>query len=181
MSCTEEHEQIQTKLDGIIADLEYHIADAHSKLLPKEEILTKEEALAADNHLQQTLDTLATESATDRAEIHRQLDEMGEVVLGEKHLDFDGNTVRSGGMKAMVDLEPGMAAMVAQNENGGLRFKYANLIIGALVIVISGLIGLATTVLTHSSDTAQVIEQVMENVNNRLDEIVQYEEQENTP
>lgn len=162
-NCHAEHEEIKLCLHNMERTLEYHTGEVHASLLPKEQILTREEAQAADRHLQKTLDDLATSSQSDRGEIHRQLDEMAEIVLGTPHRNIDGMVTRSGGM----------AAMVKDNDNGGLRFKYANLIIGALLTVIVAVIGLAGTVVSHSDNTEKVVEQVIEQVRQEIEQLEQ--------
>lgn len=163
-SCHDEHKEIKGELGKIEADLEFHIGEFHASVLPKEiltKVLTKEEALASDSRVETKINELALESKADRQEIHRQLDEIGETVLGEKRIDFDGNVTRTGGMKAMV----------SAYENGGLKFKWANLIVGALVTVVVALASLAGVVITHSADN-QVIVEVNQQLEERLQQIL---------
>ena len=142
--CHQEHEELKVHLLQIEQTLEYHVAEAHEALRATD-VTHKEESVVAD------------------LEIHRQLDEMAEVVLGVPHQHIDGMVTRSGGM----------AAMVEANENGGLRFKWANLIIGSLVVVLVALIGLYSTVISHQSESNATDQQVVTQVEDNTDRLTQ--------
>lgn len=68
----------------------------------------------------------------ERGEMHRQLDEMAEVVLGKPRRNFDGEIERTGGMREMVE----------QVNGGGLKVRLP----GWVVPVVVALIGLIATI-----------------------------------
>jgi hypothetical protein len=161
-TCHKEHEDIKQDLHDLKQLMEFHTGEVHASLLPREQILTKDEAIDADRTLGMKIEQVWTDGSADRAEIHRQLDEMAEVVLGVPHKNIDGMITRTGGMKAMV----------ADNENGGIKFKWAKEIITAMVAIIIAFIGLVGTVVNHTVDTNQVIEDVNEQLDERLNTII---------
>lgn len=130
-TCSEEHDELKKTLTDIKRALEFHIGETH----------TQAGAVIEGDR--------------------RRLDEIGEVVLGVKHVNFDGEITRTGGMKALV----------SANENGGLRFKYTNLIVSTLAVVLVALIGLGGAILNHQTQNRELNNTIVEQVQSNTDQL----------
>jgi hypothetical protein len=93
MTSSSDHEAMMDAIKGIDnkvtqlgRDLEYHVAEGHNLLVPREEV-----------------DAFVVQVGRWMEEMKNQQDTIIEVVLGEKKIDIDGQIVRRGGIKEIVD------------------------------------------------------------------------------
>ena len=108
---TESVNTVGSRMDKLERDLEVHMAEGHELYVQRTEI----EAMFAD--FIQTVKDWLEESRRDRMKLHSKVDSVKEgherveeaqnvlanVVLGEPHLDIDGQIQRRGGMAEIVE------------------------------------------------------------------------------
>ena len=105
MSCTEEHEQILERLDELQKSLEFHIAEGHANLMEAREIIERDKEIAAEF-------AGFTEKLN---EVTEHMDDLADLLLGNKKITYDGVTVREEGLLHTVDdLKDGQKQVLAK-------------------------------------------------------------------
>lgn len=122
--------KIQVDVGEVKKDLEYHLATTHGEMISED----------INGKLLQVCD---------------QLDFMADVVLGEPEYNpIDGQTTRTGGMKALV----------AAHQNGGIRAKVPKWLVSILVAIIIAVSTIGGAVIQKSNIEARQIQEVVEHV-----------------